>query len=70
VNPSPKQKTHIRKNIHVETKETMALAQLNGGNSLQMCEEVSGITKSIELIIMRKFCSTSRKHSKPLVIFN
>jgi hypothetical protein len=59
---------HTRKNIHVEIEVTMALAQLNGGNSLQMCEEVYGIAKSITLIIMKEFCSTIKKHSKPLVI--
>jgi hypothetical protein len=70
VNPSLEQKTHMRKNIHVETKVTMALAQLNSESSLQMGEEVYGIAKSIALIIMREFCSTIRKHSKPLVILN
>jgi hypothetical protein len=60
----------MRKNIPIETKVTMVLAQLNSENSLQVCEEVYGIAKSIALIIMRKFCSTIKKHSKPLVIFN
>jgi hypothetical protein len=59
---------HTRKNIHVEIEVTMALAQLNGGNSLQTCEEVYGIVESITLIIMKKICSTIKKHSKPLVI--
>jgi hypothetical protein len=58
----------MKKNIHVETKITMTLAQLNGGNSLQMCEKIYGIAESITLIIMTDFCSTIKKHSKPLVI--
>jgi hypothetical protein len=70
VNPSLEQKTHMRKNILIQTKVTMVFAQLNIGNYLQMCEEVYGIVESIALIIMRGFCSTIRKHLKPLVILN
>jgi len=33
-----------------------------------MCGEVHGIAKNTTSIIMREFCSTIKKHLKPLVI--
>jgi hypothetical protein len=68
VGPSLERKnTRVRESILVQTKITMALTQLSSENSLQMCGEVYGIVKSTTSIIMREFCSTIRKHLKPLV---
>ncbi len=68
VGPSLEQKNaRVRESILVQTKITMALTQLSSENSLQMCGELYGIVKSTTSIIMREFCSTIRKHLKPLV---
>jgi hypothetical protein len=68
VGPSLERKnTRVRESILVQTKITMALTQLSSENSLQMCGELYGIVKSTTSIIMREFCSTIRKHLKPLV---
>jgi hypothetical protein len=68
VGPSLERKnTQVRESILVRTKITMALTQLSSENSLQMCGEVYGIVKNTTSIIMREFCSTIRKHLKPLV---
>jgi hypothetical protein len=37
VSPSPEQKIHTRKNIHVEIEIVIALAQLSSGDYLQIC---------------------------------
>ncbi len=37
--------THMRENIHVETRIATALALLGNGNFLQTCREVYGIAK-------------------------
>jgi hypothetical protein len=71
VGPSLERKnTRVRESILVQTKITMALTQLSSENSLQMCGELYGIVKSTTSIIMREFCSSIRKHLKPLVTPN
>jgi len=58
----------MRESIPIETRITMALAQLNSKNSLQMCREVYGVIESTTLIIAKKLYLTIIKHLKPLVI--
>jgi hypothetical protein len=58
----------MKENIHVETKITMALAQLGSGNSSHMCGEANDVAKNIASITMNFFCSIIKKHLKPLVV--
>ncbi len=54
--------THMRKNIHVETRVAMALTRLSGELFWQMYGKVYGIAKSTTSIIMKEFYSTIKKH--------
>jgi hypothetical protein len=46
----------------------MVFTRLGSRIFLQMCREGYGIAENVASIIMREFCSTIRKHLKPLMI--
>jgi hypothetical protein len=60
--------THLRESISLETRVAISLFRLSIGNTLQICGEVYGISRSSTSIIVREFCATIKKHLKPLVI--
>jgi hypothetical protein len=60
--------THLRESISLETRVAISLSRLSTGNTLQMCGEVYGISRSSASIIIKEFCVAIKKHLKPLVI--
>jgi hypothetical protein len=59
---------HLKESISLETRVAISLSRLSIGNTLQMYGEVYGISRSSASIIIREFCTTIKKHLKPLVI--
>jgi hypothetical protein len=57
--------THLRESISLETRVAISLSRLSTGNTLQMCGEVYGISRSSASIIVREFCVAIKKHLKP-----
>jgi hypothetical protein len=47
---------------------SLSLSRFSTGNTLQMCGEVYGISRSLASIIFREYCAAIKKHLKPLVI--
>jgi hypothetical protein len=54
--------THEKKNIRVEIRVAMVLAQLGGEMFSQMYGNIYGIAESTTSIIMKEFYSTIKKH--------
>jgi hypothetical protein len=60
--------THLRESISLETRVVISLSRLSTGNTLQMCREVYGISRSSASFIVREFCAAIKKSLRPLVI--